>query len=397
MRCKDGRTKHVVIDSSVLWRDGEFVHTRCFTRDVTPERESAETASTLRAIVESSDDAIVSKGLDSVITSWNAGAQRIFGYPAEEAIGRSIRMIIPENRQHEEDEVMATLQRGERVDHFETVRQRKDGSLIDVSVTISPVRDAAGRVVGASKIARDISIRKRAEESLARSVKLKDDFLSLVSHELRTPISIIMGNANVLKRRGNGLDEESSEQVLGDLVSNAVRLQEIIENLLLLSREATSGESYSEPIQVERLAATAVDSFSRRIPEREVMTSGCGGEPIAIGDPVLISLVLDNLLSNAHKYSPEGKPIELAISEQEGSVEISVRDRGIGLREDEMDLLFTPFYRSAEAQARAGGMGLGLAVCKRVLEPQGGRIEARARDGGGSEFVVSLPSIIEME
>ena len=139
----------------------------------------------LAAIIDSSDDAIVSKDLNGIITSWNKGAERLFGYPAEETIGRSIRMLVPLDRQDEEDEVLRRIRIGERVDHFETVRRRKDGTFVDISLTVSPIHDATGRVVGASKIARDITDRKVAEATLAESMELKNQFLSLVSHEFR--------------------------------------------------------------------------------------------------------------------------------------------------------------------------------------------------------------------
>jgi PAS domain S-box-containing protein len=163
LRCKDGSIKHVLIDSSVRWQDGRFAHTRCFTRDVTDDRQAAEAQARLAAIVESSEDAIVGKTLESRIVSWNTAAERLFGYTIEEVVGRSITLLIPPDRQEEEDFIMERLRRGERIEHFETVRIAKDGRLIDVSLTISPIRNRSGRIVGAAKIARDVTARKRAE------------------------------------------------------------------------------------------------------------------------------------------------------------------------------------------------------------------------------------------
>ncbi len=167
MLCKDGSIKHVLIDSSVLWQDGRFIHTRCFTRDITDRKRAEQAQSRLAAIVESSQDAIISKTLESQITSWNAGAEQLFGYSAQEAIGQSIMMLIPPERQQEEAEILGRLRRGERIEHYETVRLHKSGRRIDVSLTISPVRDSDGRITGASKIARDITARRQADERLA--------------------------------------------------------------------------------------------------------------------------------------------------------------------------------------------------------------------------------------
>ena len=167
MRCKDGSIKHVLIDSSVMWEDNRFIHTRCFTRDITDRKQAEEAQARLAAVVESSQDAIISKTLEGRIVSWNAGAEQIFGYNAEEAIGKPITLLIPPERQDEERMILERLRRGERIESYETVRVTKQGRRIDVSLTISPVRDSDGRIIGASKISRDITARKKAEQRLA--------------------------------------------------------------------------------------------------------------------------------------------------------------------------------------------------------------------------------------
>jgi len=167
LRCKDGSVKDVVINSNVRWDNGRFVHTRCFTHDVTERKRAERDQALLAAIVKSSDDAIISKTLDGIITSWNAGAARLYGFTAEEAVGQPITIVIPQERWSEEDVILERLRRGEGIDHFETVRKARDGRLIEVSLTTSPIRDRAGRIIGASKVARDITARKRTERRLA--------------------------------------------------------------------------------------------------------------------------------------------------------------------------------------------------------------------------------------
>jgi PAS domain S-box-containing protein len=187
---RDGSIRHVLVNSSVLFEDGKFVHTRCFTRDVTALRQEQEANLLLAAIVDSSDDAIISEDLTGRITSWNKGAERIFGYTAQEAIGQSVTMLIPEDRQEEEVQILARLQHGEPVDHFETLRRRKDGKLLNISLTISPVRDRQGRIIGGSKIARDITEAKRAEEAINSLNRQQTADLAAMTRlqELSTPL-----------------------------------------------------------------------------------------------------------------------------------------------------------------------------------------------------------------
>lgn len=358
--------------------------------DIDTARESDEAARWLAAIVDSSDDAILSKDLNSIIASWNPAAERMFGYTAEEVVGKSIRIIIPADRQHEEDEILARLRNGERIDHFETVRQRKDGTLVDVSVTVSPVRDASGTIVRASKIVRDISARRAAEAALRESIAVKDQFLGLVSHELRTPMATIYGSSLILRQRGAQLTESDKADLLDGVISEAGRLQRIIENLLLLTRLDTVGLQL-EPVELDQLVMKAVRVFEARHSKPPVLFTVEAGYR-ALGNATYVELVLDNLLGNAAKYNADDAPIEVILGLGDGAPEVRVLDRGIGIDEGDQDKLFSPFYRSQNAMALASGMGIGLAVCKRVIDVQGGTIWAKSRVGGGAEFGFTLPA-----
>jgi PAS domain S-box-containing protein len=352
-----------------------------------------EAAAFLGAIIASSDDAIVSKDLNGIITSWNPAAERMFGYSEQEAVGSSIVMIIPFERLHEEEEVLRRVRRGERVDHFETVRRRKDGSLIDISLTVSPIRDARDRIIGASKVARDISERKAAEAAERRWAATRDEFLSLVSHELRTPIAIIVGNGHLLLRRESTLSEADRLQALIDVTAEGERLQRIIENLLLLTRVEAGEDIELEYLQLDRLVEQVVSSVQRRAPEREISFERVGALPPVMGEPTLVTLVIENLLTNAIKYSPAGQPIEVtACPSEDGGAVIHVLDRGIGLSQEDLATIFEPFQRGAAAKERASGMGLGLAVCQKVVAEQRGRIGGHPRPGGGADFWFSLPA-----
>jgi PAS domain S-box-containing protein len=358
--------------------------------DLIERSRAEEVALHYSAIVASSDDAIVSKSLDGTIASWNAGAERIFGYTAKEAVGQSIRMIIPADRQAEEDGVLARLRRGERIDHFETIRRRKDGTEVPISLTVSPVKDRYGRIIGASKVARDISERRQAERMVADALAVKDEFIGLVSHELRTPVTTIAGNAAILARRDNGLDEEARRQAIEDVRNEADRLNSIIENLLMLARLDRGGIE-PEPValsHVLRRAARdqqAVNGRAIRIGIDE------GGESVIVaGDQGLLGHVIGNYLSNAEKYSPPDSPIDVIMDRIDGAARVRVLDRGIGIDASEAERLFESFYRSKNV-GRVGGVGVGLSVCRRLIRAIDGECWARAREGGGSEFGFSVP------
>ncbi len=354
--------------------------------------DNAVLAHTLAAIVQSSDDAIVSKDLNGIVTSWNPAAERIFGWREDEIVGRSIMLIIPPERRHEEDDVLARVRRGDRVDHFQTQRVRKDGKLIHISLTVSPVKDSNGRTIGASKVARDITSRIESEEALRRSAEIKDQFLSLVSHELRTPIAVIVGNGQMLARRGDALQPEDRQQAYEDISFEAERLQRIIENLLLLTR-VEGGEALElDFLHLERLIQVAIKTIQRRSPGRVINFSCRVPVPAAFGEATLVTLVLENLIGNADKYSPEGQAIEVSLAVNEmNQAEVHVLDRGIGLSAADLLGVFSPFYRSFDAKERASGMGLGLAVCKKAIEEQSGQIAAAPRSDGGADFWFTLP------
>jgi PAS domain S-box-containing protein len=394
----DGQRKTILPYPSPLRdADGNLMGAVNALIDVTERKKTEDAARRLAAIVESSDDVIVSKDLNGIIRSWNPGAERTFGYAESEVVGKSIRLIIPEDRQAEEDDVLARIARGERISHFDTIRRRKDGTEIHISLTVSPIRDAEDRIIGASKIARDISVRKEAEEAVRESMAFKDQFLSLVSHELRTPIATIVGNALLLDSRGDALEEQDRSQSIKDIVNEGQKLHRIIENLLLLSRLEAGTSLDLEPLSLDKIVTTAAESIERRT-GRAVALDLCAGLPPVLGQETLIPQVIENFLSNADKYSPADTTIEVRLQlNDSGQVEVSVRDHGMGLGEGEAEEVFAPFYRSKEAKHAAPGMGIGLAVCRRIVEAHGGEIRARNHPEGGAEFSFTLQAAGEVE
>jgi PAS domain S-box-containing protein len=361
------------------------------------QRHQAEEArGRLADIVESSIDAIIGKTLEGVITSWNAGAQRLYGYSAEEVIGRSIALLVPPEREDELPTILKRLRRGERLAEFETVRVRKDGRRLDVSVTVSPIRDARGRLVGASAIARDISERKRAEEALREADRRKDEFLALLAHELRNPLAPIRNTVELLKRSGS--PDPSLLRAIG-VIERQVRQQaRLLDGLLDVSR-ITQGKIQlcPERIDLSRLVRdTAEDCESvlkeaglalhLELPHDRIMVDG---------DPTRLAQVLGNLLQNSAKFTDRGGEVtvRLTADADRQRAAISVRDTGMGIEPEMMPRLFEPFEQADRSLDRSrGGLGLGLAMVKGLVELHQGEVRAASEGSGrGAEFTVLLP------
>jgi PAS domain S-box-containing protein len=396
MRCKDGSTKDVSINSSVRWEEGRFIHTRSFTLDVTEQRHAHEARALLAAVVESSDDAIITKTLDGTITSWNAGAERLFGYHADEAIGRPITIIIPPERRSEEREIIARLQRGERIDHFETVRVRKNGSMIDISLTISPVRDSSDRIVGASKIARDITQSKRAQEALVAADRRKELFLATLAHELRNPLAALRNSVEVL-RHSDG-DPGLLGKVHETMNRQLSHLERLVDDLVDISRISRDQlELRREKVELASVVHHALETCRPLAESRDLALSvELGREPIFLdADPVRLAQVISNLINNACKYTePHGHIWINAKREGEQAV-ITVRDTGLGIPTDMLSSIFDMFSQVSRSPEHAPtGLGIGLTLVRRLVEMHGGTIEASSDGPGrGSEFVVRLPAL----
>jgi PAS domain S-box-containing protein len=405
MRHKDGSIRDLLVTCNARFENGAFIQTRCFSRDVTEQRrmeramrdseERAErTRSLLAAIVESSDDAIISKSLDGQITSWNASARRVFGYAAEEAIGKSITMIIPPEHQHEEKLILERLGRGERIEHFETVRVAKDGRRIDVSLTISPVRDRSGRVVGASKVARDISERKRMEEKLREADRRKDEFIAMLGHELRNPLAPIR-NVAALLRRTTAEDSASAELCLM-LERQVQQMTRLLDDLLDVNRITRGKIRFRrELLDLATVVRHAVEASGPLIDRhRHRLHVDLPAERLQVcGDAARLVQMLTNLLNNAAKYTPEGGCIELALTRCGAWFEVRVKDNGVGIVPEMLPKVFDLFVQADRSGSDVqDGLGLGLTLVRVIAEHHGGVVEAvSAGPGRGSEFIVRLP------
>jgi PAS domain S-box-containing protein len=373
--------------------------------DITDRRSGELVRSRLAAIIDSSDDAIISKNLDGIIQSWNAAAERLFGYTAEQAVGRHISFLIPVDRDGEEEQILTRLRAGERIYHFDTVRVRSDGQHIPISVTISPIRDDAGRIIGASKIARDISDRKRAEEQiyslltrLQQADRCKDEFLATLAHELRGPLTPLCAMIEVLKRGdGNGETLRQARDTMERQVGLLVRL---VDDLLDVSRITSNKlELRKERIELASVLGQAVE-VCRPLAENAKHEVAVSLPPQAIylhADSVRLVQVFSNLITNACKYTDERGRISLTAERQGRDVVVRVKDTGIGIPPDKLAGVFEMFSQLSSASGRSrGGLGIGLMVVKRLVEMHGGSVSAASEGPGrGSEFLVRLPVLEE--
>src|ERR1700736_1420142 len=398
----DGSDKHIhTVGHPVLNASGDLVQFVGSSTDITERKRAEEATRLLAAIVESSHDAIVSKSLDGVITSWNKGAERLFGYAAEEAVGQNITLIIPPERRDEERTIVEHLTRGERVDHFETVRMRKDGSLLDVSLTISPMKDASGRVVGASKLARDITERKRAEEALrqaqtdlayASRLTTMGEFTASLAHEVKQPIAAAVTDANTCVRwiTRDEPDLKEAREAAWRIVKDAERAAEIINRVRLLFKK---GAPQRELVDVNEVAREMIlllgDEASRH--SISVRTELAEDLPHVIGDRVQLQQVLMNLIVNGVDAMDDvDGPRELIIKSQpaeNNELLLSVSDTGVGLPRHQADQIFDAFFTT-----KTHGTGMGLRISRSIIESHGGRLWAADNSPRGASFCFTLPT-----
>lgn len=364
-------------------------------RDYLVERDrEIQAQSLLAAIVASSADAIVSKSLTGTIRTWNAGAERLFGYRAEEVIGKSIAILIPPDRLNEEAAILDRVSRGQRVEHFETVRIAKDGREIDVALTISPVRDSQGTIVGASKVARDITQRKETEAALREADRRKNEFLAILAHELRNPLAPIKNSLHILRMSaGNDPSTDSASEIMERQVDHMVRL---VDDLMEISRITRGNiELRKAHVELATIVRGAVETSRPYIDGAgHQLALAIPPEPLILdADAVRLTQVIANLLNNAAKYTDPGGQIWLTVKREAQSVAISVRDTGTGIPADMLPRVFDLFTQVDRSFDRAqGGLGIGLALVKSLVEMHGGSVQARSDGPGkGSEFVIRLP------
>jgi PAS domain S-box-containing protein len=356
--------------------------------NITKRKLAEATRDYLASIVESSEDAIIGKSLGGIIQTWNHGAEKLYGYAASEVIGQSVFLLVPAERHKEVEDSLNRIKRGERIEPRETVRIAKGGGRLDVAVTISPLKNADGEIVGASTVARDITERRELE-------RMKGEIVSVVSHELRTPLTSIRGALGLLAAGLLRSQPEKGERMLEIAVSNTDRLVRLINDILDLERlESGRMNLEKRTCAVSGLMSQAADSVRDLAEKAGVSLSVSLHSARLWVDPDRIIQALINLLSNAIKFSPRGKTVWLTATRQADQILFQVKDQGRGIPQEKREKIFERFQQvDASDRREKGGTGLGLPITRSIVQQHGGRIWVESTLGQGSTFSFTLPSL----
>ena len=375
-----------------------------------------EARSKLAAIVQFSDEAILSEDLHGVITIWNHGAERLFGYSAEEAVGQPATLICPPDRVEEEPRLMERIVRGERIEQYETVRRRKNGELLDISLTVSPLRNEAGEVIGASKIPRDITDRKRAEEALRqaraalqqhaadleravaeRTADLRatndqlETFVYSIAHDLRAPLRSMIGYSHLLMEDHAPSLALSAQSMLKRIQASAEFMDRLLLDLLAYGRTARSDLELG-PVDPLKAWEAALFQCASQLEQSKASVQIINNFPKVRAHEPTLGQILTNLLSNALKFVKPGSPPRVRFRSQSapGVVRLWVEDNGIGIPAEHQTRAFRVFER-LHGQ-RYAGTGIGLSIVRKGVERMGGKVGLESSPGEGSRFWIELPA-----
>lgn len=351
------------------------------TAAATPERRQA----LLAALVDSTDDAIISKDLNGIILTWNDAAAQMFGYSAGEIIGKNVRLLIPDELQHEEAAILAKIRAGERISHYETLRIRKNGERFDVSITISPLIDQEGQIIGASKIARDITKRKNLEKQLIQSEKLAATgrMAATVAHEINNPLDAVL-NLLYLAHKSTSLT---------DIRSFLTTAESELEHVAHIARQTLGyyrDDGTATPVVLQGLIENVLAVYQGKLTSAGIVTE-CRFEnhPLQLGSRTELLQILSNIVANAIDAMPEGGVLRIQTRKRvhPDGVEIKLSDNGAGIRKENLDKVFEPFFTTKGEM----GTGIGLWVVKQLVEKRGGQVTVTSNtDTGTSGTMISI-------
>ena len=411
--CRDGSYRWLLWSAAASLEEGLIYAS---ARDIDERKRLEARLGGLASIVEGSEDAILSKDLQGVILSWNSGAEQLYGYTSDEVIGQSISILLPPDRKEEVEGILERVTAGDRVEHFDTKRVAKSGQLVDVSLAVSPIRDRHGRVVGASSVARDISLQKKAQQALKESERrfaeaygrerlvverlqeldeLKNEFVGIVAHDLRSPMTVITGYAGILEERWEDLSKEQIETFLAAIGRTVKSVGILIEDVLQVARIESGELNYRITMfDLSAVVQRTVDEMLIADSTRRCQVSVSDKPVMVIADEQRQWQVLSNLLGNAFKFSDEGEQVEVVVEGNAREAMVSVKDQGMGIALGDIGKIFEKFSRveQSEHKPRVKGTGLGLYIVKRLVEGQGGKVSVVSEPGKGSTFTYTVPA-----
>jgi PAS domain S-box-containing protein len=396
----EGEIRHHYSRGEVFTNDkGIAVKMMGTEQDVTEMREAEIKLSRMAAIVESNSDAIISKTLDGIIQSWNPQAEKIFGYTKEEVIGKHISILFPENRLAEEDKIVNSIKNGKPLINYETERKRKDGSLFPVAITVSPILDDQGKILGISKIARDITERKKAEEQLKKYTRELEyrsqeahEFSYIASHDLQEPLRTITNYIGLLAKDYHGKLDKNADIYLNFIKNAAERMKDLISDLLEYNK--IEKDQMVLDVDLNEIVKNILDDMSLQITETNA-TVNIEKLPIIKGFPTRLSSLFQNLINNAIKFRKPGVDPVVNIKGREKGKDwlFEISDNGIGIEKVYYSKIFKLFQR-LHTRKEYQGTGIGLAHCKKIVELRGGKLWVESEPGVGSTFYFTLPKVI---
>jgi PAS domain S-box-containing protein len=393
---KDGSEKDIDLSiSPVKSKDGQVIGIAQIFRDTSFQKDIEEKKAILAAIVDSSDDAIISKTINGIITSWNKSATTMFGYSEEEAIGQHISIIIPPERIDEETVIIENIRKGNKVDHFETERVSKDGTKKNISVTVSPIKDNKGIIVGASKTARDISTKMEAEKKqelytkrLQELNQYKDEFMVMASHELKTPVTVILANLQILKLL---LEGDTHSAFVEKTLKQVLKLSSLIGNLFEVSKiQAGKLVLNLTTFDLNNIIKEVAENLQQTTLNHRILYNENPGIMVT-ADNSKIEQVIVNLVNNAIKYMTQPGDIHINLEKTANNVIFKVSDQGVGIPPKDIENIFQRFYRVSGSASSFSGSGVGLYISSEIIKGHHGKIWAESEFGKGSTFYFSLP------
>ncbi|MEO6330089.1 MAG: PAS domain S-box protein [Ginsengibacter sp.] len=395
----DGKRIIALVNVDPLFgNDGKLTGGIKVFQDITEHKKTQENTMKLAAIVESSDDAIISKTLNSIITSWNKAAERIFGYKEKEVTGKAINILIPASHQEEEKIILEKIRKGERIEHFETIRLHKEGHEINVSLTVSPVKNEKGEIIGASKIARDITEKIKTEnqlriytEKLKELNNHKDEFMAMASHELKTPLTVIKANIGLLQLK---LNDDFSQEFVTRTMVQVNKLSDLISDLLDISKVQSGNLQLSfSSFDLKKLIIETVEDILQTSPSHKITLEISNKTLPVVADVFRLEQVIVNVVTNAIKYSPAADEIIIAAEYQSDYVTISIKDFGTGIPKQDLKKVFSRFFRVLETSNKFIGSGIGLYISSEIIKRHKGKMWVESEEKKGCTFYFSIPTL----